>query len=372
MPSMPVLVSDFATTSNIVQLTMTAWFAGVALPQLFFGPLTDRYGRKPILLAGALCFLLSTLVCTAANQIFLLIIARFFQGVGVCSLNVATFGILADLYDSKNRTKLMNKINMCANLAPLLGPIIGGYVLTYLGWRMNFVLIFILALVSILGLLVKLPESNMYLNPHALNVKNIYKNYLLLIRTKGFLKHLLPYSLMLSGVVVYLTAAPFLIIRQLHVPAEYFGYTQLPVFISFIVGSLIFDRQNDDQMMRKVAKSGVNMVLIAGVLFLIGSFIFGTKISVLIVPMVIYALGFSLCGSFLVNEVMTAGSISKGSAAAFLGFAMAASCVLASTILGLLYDGTILANAAIIAALSIISAVIFFSPANEVFSYEQN
>ena len=160
LPSMPKLVEFFHSDAATLQFTMTDIDFGVAVPQLFFGPLTDRLGRRPVLILGGLCFLFATLICMSATQIQVLIIGRLLQGIGVCSLNVTTFSILVDLFDYKKRTQIMNKISLFGTLAPLIGPVLGGYILIYLGWRFNFSVVFALAFIGIIGLYFKLPESN--------------------------------------------------------------------------------------------------------------------------------------------------------------------------------------------------------------------
>jgi DHA1 family bicyclomycin/chloramphenicol resistance-like MFS transporter len=202
LPSLPRLIQVFHTSANTVQLTMTIWFAGVAIPQLFFGPLTEKYGRRPILMWGGVCFVISSLLCCVASSIHMLLIARFFQGVGVCSLNVTSFSILSDLYAYKQRIKIMTQISICGTLAPLIGPIIGGYILTLLGWRENFMLIFSLGLISLIGLKLSLPETNLELNTEATKLKRVAANYLSLLKTHGFLTHLIPYCLMLGGLFI--------------------------------------------------------------------------------------------------------------------------------------------------------------------------
>lgn len=340
LPSMPKLESVFGVDSNMLQLTMTVWFAGVALPQLLFGPLTDKYGRRPIIIYGGICFLIATLMCMAATNIYLLIFARFLQGVGVCSLNVATYTILVDLYDYKKRTLIMNKISAFCTLAPLIGPVIGGYILIYLGWRFNFTFVFVLGGLSIIGLYFKLPESNNYLNPNALNVRNMSKSYLLLIKTPGFLRYLMVYCLLLGGLIAYLTAAPFILITKLQLHPEHFGYTQIPVFGAYVLGSLCLSRAKDENKIKALLKLGIIIVFGGSVSLLSTSLIFGTELYFFIASITIYSFGLSLCSSPLINEIMSSAVIAKGSASAFLGFGMAVSCALSSMAVSLVYNGT--------------------------------
>lgn len=372
LPSMPELAITFSTSSNVLQLTMTVWFAGVALPQLFFGPLTDYYGRRPILFMGGFCFLTSTLICAAATNVWVLIVARFFQGVGVCSLNVSCFSILSDLYDHKTRTRIMNKISLFGTLAPLIGPVIGGYILAYIGWRSNFIVVFLIGMVSLLGLFFKLPESNVHLNRYALKPKNIFRNYVRLVKNKHFLKHLIPYCLILGGLVAYLTSAPFIIITNLRVPPQWFGYTQMPIFIAYILGSLYLNSINDEESIKKLLIRGIQLVFIAGVMLLSTIYFFGSHLLFFILPMVLFAFGFSLCASPLTSEVMSCSPVAKGSTAAFLGFSMAVSCMLASLLLGIIYDGTILSIAILLFLITTIAAITYFIQPISIIQYEQD
>lgn len=360
LPSLPRLVHVFSTSSNTVQLTMTAWFAGVALPQLFFGPLSDKIGRRPLLFWGGGCFLLATALCALAPTVSMVIVARFFQGVGVCSLNVCTFGILVDLFTSRDRSKIINKISMCGTIAPLLGPILGGYVMAYFGWRANFVIIFLLACVSLLGLWFKLPESNLYLNPHALKLSNIFKNYYLLLSNVTFLKNLLPFCLFLGGLVAYLTAAPFILISQLKISSQHFGYAQLPIFSAYIVGSLYLMFLKEEQKINQLLKWGLRFVLASGFILLSTSFLFGNHVLLVVIPMTCYTFGMSVCASTLINEAMSSALFNKGPASAFLGFCMAMSCFCSSLAVGLVYNGTVFSVACLIFLIVMIANSLYF------------
>lgn len=347
LPSMPKLVEVFSTTSSILQLTMTAWFAGIACPQLILGPLADRFGRRPILFGGGICFIVATLLAALAPNIKVLITGRFFQGIGVCSLNIITFSILSDLYSHKKRVIIMNYISICGSLSPLLGPIIGGYILSLYGWQMNFFLIFSLALISIICLWYKLPESNRQPNLYALHFNFLYKNYFSLIRNKYFLKHLIPYCLLIGGLIAYLTVAPFLIINKLKIPPHYFGYTQIPIFCASIVGSSYVNYFTHKYYLstKKLVIAGLVIVTISTFLLLATSYALGNRLYILITFMSFYGLGFSLCGGILVSKMMAMSKLVIGSSAAILGFVAAMSCVVLSSLFSVTYNGTILCAA---------------------------
>lgn len=337
LPSMSHLTTVFETTPNMMQLTMTAWFAGIAFPQLFFGPLSDKLGRKPILLGGSICFIVATIFCILAANLWIFISARFFQGIGVCCLNVSSYSIFADLYESKQRCKVINIMNACASSAPLIGPIIGGYIFIWLGWRANFIFIGFLSLLCVVGLIYLFKESHLNLNHHALKIKNLIKNYGLVVKSKSFIKYIVPYCLILGGSIAYLTASPFIFIREMHIPTQWFGYTQAPIFIAFIAGAGIvffFEKYYDYHELLVI---GLWLIFSSSITLLIGSFILHNHLYFIIICMMLYSLGMGLSASPLLSEGMEIKANLKGYVAALLGFCMAFSCMLFSFLLSLIY-----------------------------------
>lgn len=337
LPSMPKLAAQFTVSSNDLQLTMTAWFAGIALPQLFFGPLTDRFGRKPIIMGGGICFLIGTFVCALSTHLSLLIAGRFFQGVGVCSLNVTTFAILADLYNRRERSPIINKITFSQNLAPLLGPILGGFILTNLHWRVNFLLILILGSVCLAGLSKKLPESNQ--TKTILSFKIIFTNYFKIICNKYYIVNLFVYCSLLAGLIAYLTASPFVMIKQMNFSPETFGIAQVPIFGSFMLGSFILSRVKHE--IPGITLYGVIIASIFSFFMLVLSLFFKDQWIIFILPMSFYAFGFGLSAGQLINEIMSCEPNHKGLASSLLGLMMAISCFFSSLTVSIFYNGHI-------------------------------
>jgi DHA1 family bicyclomycin/chloramphenicol resistance-like MFS transporter len=149
------------------------------------------------------------------------------MGVGVCSLTIVGFVVLHELFEGHQSVQRLSWLSICNSAAPLLGPLIGGYVFLFLGWRMNFYIVLILGLVGLVGLWKWMPESKTPLDYAALLPQILLNNYFTLIINFRFIRHLLAYGLFFGGVIAYLSGAPFIIIQQLKIPAQYFGITQL-------------------------------------------------------------------------------------------------------------------------------------------------
>ncbi len=360
MPSMPVLVHVFNTNDHWVQLTLAMWFLGAAAPQLLMGPVADRYGRRALLFWGGFVFLLSTLVCAISTHIGWLIVARFFQGVGVCSLTIISFVVIHELFTGHHCVRLLAFLNVCNSVAPLLGPLLGGYIFLLLGWRANFFIVFCLALIALIGLWRYLPESKIPLDYQALAPKVLLSNYLALLKNRVFMTHLISYGLFFSGMIAYLSGAPFIIINQLKIAAQHFGLTQLAVFGAFMLTSLFVGKLVRRYGTHKIIWLGAIIIALSAVAMVGCSIMLPNSLYGFVGSMMGYAAGFGLAGSPLAKETLSASPHGGGFAAAMLGFSMTGFSSLASIIVSALYNQTIISVAAIILIIALLALFTIF------------
>ena len=144
LPALPIISEAFSASANLVQLTITAWLAGDTAVQLIIGPLSDRFGRRPILFGGGLLFLIFAPWCALAPTLPILILSRFVQGIGVCTMMVAGYASIHDLYDDKRAIHILVWMGSAAVIAPAIGPVFGGLILTVASWRTIFYVLFFL------------------------------------------------------------------------------------------------------------------------------------------------------------------------------------------------------------------------------------
>ena len=262
-PSMPALPALLGTNASMVQLTISLNVLMFAVGQLVHGPLSERFGRRPVLLGAMLLFTLAGIACALARDIGQLITARMLQGFMGAAEAAVGLAILADLFKKKQQVRALAIFGMSVALAPAIAPLLGGYVHVYLGWRFNFYLISALGALCVLLLWLRLPESTTP-DPDALRPARFFGDYLDLLRAPRFLA----YAGMLgagTGVLyAFITGAPFVLIQQLGVATEHFGYYQAAVVAAYFIGSLAAMRAVRHMPSGKILQLGLAGMLLGG------------------------------------------------------------------------------------------------------------
>jgi len=160
VPSMPALPAAFGTGHATVQLTLSLYLVGVAVGQLAYGPLSDRFGRRPVLLGGLGLYVLASIACALAPSIGLLILGRVAQALGGCAGMVIGRAVVRDAWDRDEATRVLALVIAGMALAPMIGPVLGGFLDEWAGWRAGFVLLVGFGAVVLLAGLRALPETH--------------------------------------------------------------------------------------------------------------------------------------------------------------------------------------------------------------------
>lgn len=237
-PSLPHLVDVFHTTPAVVKLSLSFNALAFGLSQLIHGPLSDRFGRRPVMLAGMAGFILFNLCCAFAQSINQLIAARVFQGMSASVEAVLVYAIIHDLFDLTNRVRALAIYGMAVALAPATAAIIGGYVHAWLGWRANFFLIALIGLLAFVLIRRLLPESSQP-DEDGIKPRRILKEYGQLLTNRGFLSYAIISGTGSGMIMAFVTAGPFVLISYFKVAPQHYGlYLLIPV-LSYIFANLI-------------------------------------------------------------------------------------------------------------------------------------
>ena len=317
VPSMAHLPEYFDTTAEMVQLTISINVLIFALAQLFYGPLSDRYGRRKPLIIGMTFFVFFTLVCGLVQSIEQLIVGRALQGMAAAVEAVLVLVIISDLYEGKERIKALALFGMTIGIAPAVAPIVGGFIDVALGWRANFfILSFFIGLV-LLVLIKYLPESTEP-DPSALELSQIIGDYRRLLTNRVFMGYTLMPSVMLGTVLAFITIGPFVYIDQFGVATEYYGFFNGAVVLCFALGSLIANRSADHASAETLLRTGIGLYIAGACLMTLVHFSNHLNAYSVTIPMCVIALGIGFIFSVAPSHAMDARTGRSGYAAATL------------------------------------------------------
>jgi Bcr/CflA subfamily drug resistance transporter len=356
LPALPQLMHDLDTTHHLAQLTITTWFFGTASMQLILGPISDYYGRRPVLLLGGVMFVIATIICATTHTIILLLAARFFQGCAVCSVVVAGYATVHELYKHKQAIQILALMSSITILAPTFGPLIGGLVLHIAHWRVIFWILAIWAIIALLLLCKYMPETNSTTKtPFSMPI--LLNNYHAILFNNIFLSHTLVLCLLFSGFIVWLSAAPFLIIDTFHYTPLMFGIFQAIVFSGYILGARCVKYGLEHIGSKQLIKVGVCVALSGALL----AFLLAHSLMGFILAFTLYATGSALAFGSLNRTAIAACDEPMGLRIAVFSTLMSLTAALTSAGISTFYNGKIMPLGAIIFVTTFLAAIIHYT-----------
>jgi DHA1 family bicyclomycin/chloramphenicol resistance-like MFS transporter len=191
LPALPTIAREFRVDASVVQSSLASYFIGIAIGQAFYGPLSDRLGRKPILYLGLTLFMISSIGCASAASVDALIAFRFLQALGGCAPIVIPRAIVRDHFDQAGSVRMLSVLMLVMGLAPILAPLIGGQLLVHFGWRAVFWLLTAYAAAWLIVVATLLPESLPSARRLRHPIQEVLGVYWRLARDRRFMGHAL-------------------------------------------------------------------------------------------------------------------------------------------------------------------------------------
>ena len=267
VPSMPGLQNTFGATSGTVQLTLSVYLVATALCQLFYGPLSDRYGRRPLVLAGLALFVVASIACAMATSIEMLIVARAFQAIGGAAGMILARAIVRDLFSQERAASVLGYVTMAWVLAPMFAPSIGGLLDQWYSFRASFILLSVLGVIALAAAWITLPETNLTLQPRASVFRvRLYGQFL---RSGAFIRYVATVSFASAVFFCYLSMAPFIMVTvRHHTPFEY-GLWFICSSFGYMAGNFTSGRYSERFGTDRMIYAG-NMFTLIGALILLG------------------------------------------------------------------------------------------------------
>jgi MFS transporter, DHA1 family, multidrug resistance protein len=241
LPSMPGMARDLGVDFATIQLTLSLYLAAMAIGQLIVGPLSDRFGRRPVLLIGLIVFVVGSLICLTAPDVVVLIFGRVVQALGGCVGITLSRAIVRDLYGRDKVASMIGYVTMGMAVAPMVAPTLGGVLTTLFGWRASFAFLLMFGALALLLTFLHLSETH-HDRGAAGSARQLMRGYASLVRSRLFWGYTLATTFVSAVFFAFLAGAPYVVIELMgRSPAEYgFYFSMVP--IGYILGNFVSGR----------------------------------------------------------------------------------------------------------------------------------
>jgi DHA1 family bicyclomycin/chloramphenicol resistance-like MFS transporter len=358
LPTLPAIARDYGTSAAAVQLTLSTFFVGMALGQLFFGPLSDRIGRRPTILIGCAVYVAASLFCALAPSIEALVAGRFFQALGCCAAMVTCRAIVRDRYDHRDSARIFSLLMLVLAIAPLLAPTVGGWIAAAAGWHAVFYAFVAVGVAISAAVGLRLDESRSAATAQAARGQDVLSAYARLLGHKRLIGYLLVGAANGATLFSYIAASPDLVVNSWGFSESQFGLVFAAIAVGVVgssqVNRLLLKHRSPDAILAwatlGAAAAGVALWLVA---------LFDAPVLV-----VLAAVFVALSSNGLIAANASAGALNvdplrAGAISGLMGginFGMGAA---ASALAAAMYDGTARPLAANVAVALLVAAAAY-------------
>jgi DHA1 family bicyclomycin/chloramphenicol resistance-like MFS transporter len=358
--SMPSMTTALGASAEQVQLTLSVYMFGWGLAQLVVGPASDRWGRRPVLLWGLALFVLASVACALAQDVRMLIAARFFQAVGVAAAFVVPRAVVRDLHAAERAGQMLSIMGMILSVAPIVAPLIGAHLHVWLGWQASFVFVAVYATAALAYSAARLPETLRTPEPAALDPRAMAASFAALLRSRVFLGYLLVASFSLGSLFAFLAGSAFVFVSVMGAGERGFGVLFGVVMIGSLLGGFVAARTVLGLGIDGLLRIATAVMLASGVVLAALAWARVDHPAAVVAPMFVFMFSFTA-----VMPQATAGALTPfpkiaGAATSLLSFCqfVIASCF--ALAVGLAYDGTQRPMAAAIALGAVLTFAVFW------------
>lgn len=364
-PSMPSLIDALGATQKQVGASMSSFLFGFAFGQLVFGPLADRWGRRPMLLIGLAAYLVTSIACALAPSIEALIAGRFVQGLAACSGPVLARAVVRDVYGPLRSAKAMAYIGAALAISPAVAPIIGGLLQEAFGWRAAFWFLAVVGAVLIAAAAALLAETRPPRGPPGRGIAALLAGYRTLLASRHYVGCTLAVAFVFSGLMAFAVAAPFVFIDRLGLSPAAFGALAVFTVSGYLAGSVGAGRL--------AGRLGVDRLMIAGlVLCVFGAAAMAAigvagviTVAAIVAPMAVFAAGLGIVLPAGIAAAMAPHPTIAGTASALLGFIQMVVAGAATVVVGALPHASQVPMALVIACGAAAAAAAYLTLAHK-------
>ncbi|MGO4387598.1 multidrug effflux MFS transporter [Microvirga sp. 2YAF29] len=334
LPSLPAIAAGLQATTGQAQLTLSAFLLGFAAGQFFYGPISDRVGRKPVLLFGLGLFSVASLICALAPNIEVLISARFLQALGASGPIVLGRAIVRDFYEGPRAGKELSRMGTIMGVVPAIAPVLGGIIAQFTIWRMTFGVMLFCGLALAATVLLRLPESIRHKSDVPISFASIIRGFGTLLKHSGYRTYVSLSMLTYGGLFAFISGSSFVLQGIYGLDELSYAFSFAFMVVGYIIGTLIAQRIVSRRGLDGTIQAGVVSLAFGGVLMLV-LVAFGVPSSFAITgPMAIYGFGVGLTMPQSMASALMPFPERAGAASSFLGICQMSFAAVLGIVLG--------------------------------------
>lgn len=356
LPSFPDIARAFSVSEEVIEGTISLNFLGFCISALFYGPLSDLFGRRVVLLFGTFIYLIGSIGCAISPTIEMILISRFVQGLGAAGSFVVIFIMLSDAYKDNEATHWIGRLNAILTATMALAPIFGGYLNIWFGWKSCYTFVAFTTALQLILLYFYLPETR---EGQPIKMKEVVNDYIQFISSFRFLQSSMVPTLLAGGYMAFITVIPFLYRDELNMPLNQFSLHQTAIISSFSLSSFYANRISTYFGEIKSALVGLVLSVFATLCLLILSSVNNIPSVFFITPlMCLLAAACAIPFAVVFSTSLSIFPGKNGSASSLLMSMRTLLCAMTVQFAGYLYNGMLFSTAAIVASCSLVSFVL--------------
>ena len=340
LASMPSMTRALDATTAEVQLTLSVYMYGWGIAQLFAGPLSDRYGRRPALLVGLAVFVAASVACALSRNVFVLIAARLVQAISMAPIGVVPRAIVRDMHSGDRAAHILALMGVVLGIAPVAAPIIGSNVHVLFGWQANFVLVALYGAILWICVYLRLPETLARPDLAATRPRTIVANYARLLRSRTYVGFMLVAAFGFSGLFAFLAGSAFVFVSVMGESEQRFGVLFGVVMLGNIVGATIGSHVVRRIGIERLVRTGTALMLAAGLALGVLAFLGTEHPPAIVVPMFVFMVTFTMTMPPATAGALTPFPEIAGSASSLLMFCQFVVASTAALAVGFALDRT--------------------------------
>ena len=294
LPSFPAIVQDLHTSPLLVQQTLSFFLFTFAFMMLFYGTLSDSFGRRPVILVSLVLYVIASIGAALAPSLGVLLAWRVLQGLSAGAGSVIGRAIVQDRYTGAEAQKILSHIMMVFALAPAIAPVLGGWLQVALGWRSVFWFLTGFGVLMFVVVYRALPESLPKAQRHAFHLGQIAVNYWSVLRHRQFLLLSVAIGAAFGGFALYIGSAAYFIMNILHLPETAFAWLFIPLISGMVFGSALSAKIAHRVSQRRMIWAGFVLMIVAAAVNIGYNILFAAEVPWAVLPLFFYSFALSI------------------------------------------------------------------------------